>query len=50
MIGLLQRVSQAQVMVEDRIVGSIGIGLMVLISAERGGTSADDDRWLEDLL
>lgn len=50
MIGLLQRVSQAQVKVEDRTVGSIGIGLMVLICAERGDTAAEADRLLERLL
>lgn len=50
MIGLLQRVSQAQVTVEDRTVGRIGIGLMVLICAERGDTAAEADRLLERLL
>ena len=50
MIGLLQRVSQAQVVVEDRTVGSIGKGLMVLVCAEHGDTTAQADRLLERLL
>jgi D-tyrosyl-tRNA(Tyr) deacylase len=50
MIGLLQRVSQAQVVVEGRTVGNIGKGLMVLVCAERGDTVAEADRLLERLL
>jgi D-tyrosyl-tRNA(Tyr) deacylase len=50
MIGLLQRVSQAQVVVEDRTVGGIDKGLMVLVCAERGDTTAQADRLLERLL
>jgi D-tyrosyl-tRNA(Tyr) deacylase len=50
MIGLLQRVSHARVEVEDRIVGSIGPGLMVLVCAERGDGPAEADRLLERLL
>jgi len=49
-IGLLQRVTRAQVDVDDRIVGAIGTGLMVLICAERGDRGADADRLLERLL
>ncbi len=50
MIGLLQRVSQAQVEVEGQIVGAIGPGLMVLVCAERGDGTAEADRLLERLL
>ncbi|HEX7811589.1 MAG TPA: D-aminoacyl-tRNA deacylase [Burkholderiales bacterium] len=50
MIGLLQRVTQAQVVVGDRTVGSIGSGLLVLVCAERGDTEAEADRLLERLL
>lgn len=50
MIGLLQRVSQARVVVKDRTVGNIGTGLMVLVCAERGDTEAEADRLLERLL
>ena len=50
MIGLLQRVDQARVEVGERIVGSIGRGLMVLVCAERGDAEAQADRLLERLL
>ncbi len=50
MIGLLQRVDQARVVVENRTVGSIGKGLMVLVCAERGDREAEADRLLERLL
>lgn len=50
MIGLLQRVTQAQVVVGERTVGSIGSGLLVLVCAERGDTEAEADRLLERLL
>jgi D-tyrosyl-tRNA(Tyr) deacylase len=38
MIGLLQRVSEARVMVEGRCTGEIGRGLLVFVCAERGDT------------
>ena len=50
MIGLLQRVSQAEVRVDDRITGAIGTGLMVLVGVERGDAEAQADRLLERLL
>jgi D-tyrosyl-tRNA(Tyr) deacylase len=50
MIGLLQRVRQAEVRVEDRITGAIGTGLLVLVGVERGDTEAQADRLLERLL
>ncbi len=50
MIGLLQRVTQAQVAVEGQIIGAIGPGLMVLVCAERGDGTAEADRLLERLL
>jgi D-tyrosyl-tRNA(Tyr) deacylase len=50
MIGLLQRVTHAQVVVGDRTVGSIGAGLMILVCAERGDTESEADRLLERLL
>lgn len=40
MIGLLQRVSRADVAVDGRTVAAIGRGLLVLVAVERG----DDDR------
>jgi len=50
MIGLLQRVSEASVRVEDRTVGRIGPGLLVLVGVERGDGEAQADRLLERLL
>lgn len=50
MIGLLQRVSHADVRVETKIVGSIQAGLLVLVGVERGDTEQQADRLLERLL
>jgi D-tyrosyl-tRNA(Tyr) deacylase len=50
MIGLLQRVSHAEVRVETKIVGSIQAGLLVLVGVERGDTESHADRLLERLL
>jgi D-tyrosyl-tRNA(Tyr) deacylase len=50
MIGLLQRVSHARVDVAGVTVGAIEQGLLVLVCAERGDTSAQADRLLDRLL
>lgn len=50
MIGLLQRVSQAQVTVDGAVVGAIGPGLCVLVGVERGDGEAQAARLLERLL
>lgn len=50
MIGLLQRVSQASVAVEDKTVGAIGRGLAVLVGVEHGDDEAQAGRLLERLL
>jgi D-aminoacyl-tRNA deacylase len=50
MIGLLQRVADARVVVDDQNVGEIGKGLLVLVCAERGDAEAEADRLLERLL
>ncbi len=50
MIGLLQRVSTAQVAVADEVIAAIGPGLLVLIGVERGDSAAQADRLLERLL
>ncbi len=50
MIALLQRVSEASVTVDGKIVGSIGQGLMVLVCAERGDTEQQADVLLNRLL
>lgn len=50
MIGLLQRVTEAKVVVGGETVGAIGPGLLVLVGVERGDTTAQADRLLERLL
>lgn len=50
MIGLLQRVSTARVLVEGRTLGRIGAGLLVLAAVERGDAEAQAERLLERLL
>ena len=50
MIGLLQRVSAAQVDIGGETVGAIGRGLLVLVCAERGDDEASAFRLLERLL
>ena len=50
MIGLLQRVSQAKVVVDGETVGAIDAGLMVLVCAERGDTEKQADALLSKLL
>lgn len=50
MIGLLQRVSQASVMVAGAEIGAIGAGLLVLVCAEKGDTEKEADALLAKLL
>ena len=50
MIALLQRVSDAKVVVDGATVGAIGAGLMVLVCAERNDTDKDDDALLTKML
>jgi D-tyrosyl-tRNA(Tyr) deacylase len=50
MIGLLQRVTQAKVAVDDKVVGQIGRGLMVLVAVHRDDTEKDVARLAERLL
>ena len=50
MIALLQRVSEASVRVDDKVIGAIGPGLLVLLCAERGDTQANAARLIERLL
>lgn len=50
MIGLLQRVSTAQVEVGGEIIGAIETGLLVLVGVERDDAEAQADRLLERLL
>ena|ERR1700744_2715411 len=50
MIGLLQRVSQAQVAIEGRVVGSIERGLLVLVGVRPADDAVSAVRLLERLL
>ena len=50
MIGLLQRVSHAEVSIEGETVGQIGPGLMVLVAVHRDDTEKDVARLAERLL
>ena len=50
MIGLLQRVTRARVLVGGQPVGAIARGLLVFVGVERGDTEAQAERLLERLL
>lgn len=50
MIALLQRVSQARVVVDSVVVGAIDAGLMVLLCAERGDSVKQADALLSKLI
>lgn len=50
MIGLLQRVSSANVVVDGAVIGAIDAGLMVLVCAERNDTEKEADALLTKLL
>ncbi|MCW9077643.1 MAG: D-aminoacyl-tRNA deacylase [Gammaproteobacteria bacterium] len=50
MIGLLQRVTRAEVVVAGRRIASIGPGLLVLIGVQKGDNEARAERLLERLL
>ena len=50
MMVLLQRVSEARVVIDGAVVGEIGPGLLVLLCAERGDTEAVANKLLAKLL
>jgi D-aminoacyl-tRNA deacylase len=50
MLALVQRVSQARVVVEGETIGEIGAGLLVLVCAERGDIEAKADKLLAKIL
>jgi D-aminoacyl-tRNA deacylase len=50
LISVLQRVSQARVVVAGASVGEIGAGLLVLVCAERGDSEAQADKLLAKIL
>ncbi len=50
MIALIQRVSQANVVIAGNVCGAIGKGLVVLLCAEKGDAAAQADKLLDKLL
>lgn len=50
MIGLLQRVERAHVVVAGEVVAAIDAGLLVLVGVQRGDAARERDRLLERLL
>ena len=50
MISVVQRVSQARVVVAGATIGEIEAGLLVLVCAERGDTEAQADKLLAKIL
>ncbi len=50
MIGLAQRVLEAQVVVDGQVIGQIQKGLLLLLCAEQGDTTANADKMLSKLL
>ena len=50
MISLIQRVSEARVVVDGKTIGEIGAGLLVLMCAERGDTETQAEKLLAKLL
>ena len=50
MIGLLQRVGEARVLVDGGSVGAIGRGLLVFVGVQKGDDEARAERLLERLL
>ena len=50
MIALLQRVSEARVVIGAEVVGEIGAGLLVLLCAEQGDLEAVCDKMLAKIL
>jgi len=50
MIGLLQRVNQARVEVDGRVVGSVERGILVLVGVQKGDDEARAERLVQRLL
>ena len=50
MLAILQRVSEARVIVYGETIGEIGPGLLALVCAERGDTTAEADKLLAKML
>jgi D-tyrosyl-tRNA(Tyr) deacylase len=49
MMALLQRVTQARVVIDGQVVGAIGAGLLVLLCAERGDSELQSDKLLDKI-
>ena len=47
MIALIQRVTEASVSVDGKVIASIGSGILALVGVERGDTEAEADRLIE---
>ena len=50
MIALIQRVTQATVTVDDKIVGAINQGLLVLLGVERNDTTTDVNKLIKKVV
>lgn len=50
MISLIQRVSEARVVVDGQCIGEIAAGLLVLVCAEKGDSTLQADKLLAKLL
>ncbi|WP_068637720.1 D-aminoacyl-tRNA deacylase [Thauera butanivorans] len=50
MLAVLQRVSEARVVVDGETIGEIGPGLLALVCAERGDTPVEADKLLARIL
>jgi D-tyrosyl-tRNA(Tyr) deacylase len=50
MIALIQRVSQAEVRVGDRLLGAIGLGILALVGVRAGDGPRDAERLAERVL
>ena len=50
MIGLAQRVLEARVVVDGQVIGQIQKGLLLLLCAEQGDTTANADKMLSKIL
>ena len=50
MIGLLQRVKNASVTVNDQVIGAVGKGLLILVCAEKGDSEEQCEKLAKKVL